>query len=139
MTSNIGSEEFAKKQSRIGFAMGEDKKAEDTEFNVVKERVLEEMKTTLAPELLNRIDYKIIFRHLDKAMLAKIMKVKLEQFFAVWKANSTIVLPKFGDAKIKEIINKIYDPQYGARPVERYIQDEVEPGLIKKILDAKQK
>ena len=117
--------------------MGEEKKAEDNEFNVVKERVLEEMKTTLAPELLNRIDYKIIFRHLDKPMLAKIMKVKLEQFFAVRRANSTVVLPKFGDAKIKEIIEKIYDPQYGARPVERYIQDEVEPTLIKKILDAK--
>jgi ATP-dependent Clp protease ATP-binding subunit ClpA len=38
---------------------------------------------------------------------------------------------------VKEIIDKIYDPQYWARPVERYIQDEIEPTLIKKILDSK--
>jgi ATP-dependent Clp protease ATP-binding subunit ClpC len=138
MTSNIGSEEFVKKQSSIGFSMGDgQKKVVDVEFDTVKTKVLEEMKNTLAPELLNRIDYKIIFRHLDKPMLVKIMKVKLEQFFAAWKANSTVALPKFSDAKIKEVIDKIYDPQYGARPLERYIQDEVEPELIKKILDAK--
>lgn len=70
-------------------------------------------------------------------MLANIFKVKVDQFLASWKAGSNIVLPKFTDKKVKEIIEKIYDPQYGARPVERYIQDEIEPTLIKKILDSK--
>ena len=137
MTSNIGSEEFAKKQSRIGFSAGDTHDMDDREFEAVKERVLEEMKSTLTPELLNRIDYKIIFKHLDKKILANIFKVKVDQFLASWKAGSDIVLPKFTDKKVKEIIEKIYDPQYGARPVERYIQDEIEPTLIKKILDSK--
>ena len=137
MTSNIGSEEFAKKQSRIGFSAGDTKDMDDREFDAVKERVLEEMKTTLTPELLNRIDYKIIFKHLDKKVLANIFKVKVEQFLASWKAGSDVALPKFTDKKVKEIIDNIYDPQYGARPVERYIQDEIEPTLIKKILDSK--
>lgn len=137
MTSNIGNEEFTKKQTRIGFTTGEKKDIDDAEFEAVKERVLEEMKTTLAPELLNRIDYKIIFKHLNKKILADIFKVKIDQFLTSRKAGSDVILPKFSDKKIKEIIEKIYDPQYGARPVERYIQDEVEPELVKKILDAK--
>ncbi len=138
MTSNIGSEEFAKKQSRIGFSAGDTHDMDDREFEAVKERVLEEMKTTLTPELLNRIDYKIIFKHLDKKILADIFKVKVDQFLTSWKAGSDIALPKFSDKKVKEIIEKIYDPQYWARPVERYIQDEIEPELIKKILNKKQ-
>ena len=94
--------------------MGNDegKKVVDMDFESVKEKVFEEMKSTLSPELLNRIDYKIIFRHLDKPILVKILKTKLDQFLATWKAGSDVQLPKFSDKKIKEIIEKIYDPQY---------------------------
>ena len=137
MTSNIGSEEFAKKQARIGFATHDEKDANDVEFDAVKDRVLEEMKTMLTPELLNRIDYKIVFKHLDKKVITDIFKIKIKQFLAGRKAGSSITLPTFGEKKIKDIVDKIYDPQYGARPVERYIQDEVEPELIKKILESK--
>ena len=136
MTSNIGSEEFGKKQSRIGFA-NQDEKTSEKDFALVKERVLEEMKNFLSPELINRIDYKIVFQHLEKTTLAKILKSKLDIFLSTWKAHSDIALPKFTDKKIGEIIEKIYDPQYGARPLERYIQDEVEPELINKVLNKK--
>lgn len=137
MTSNIGNEEFTKKQVRIWFAANEKQDIDDKEFEAVKERVLEEMKTMLAPELLNRIDHKIIFKHLNKKTLAEIFKVKVNEFLTSRKAWSDVTLPKFTDKKIKEIIDKIYDPQYGARPVERYIQDEIEPDLVKKILEEK--
>lgn len=137
MTSNIGSEEFVKKQSRIGFATGEKGDINDKEFELVKERVVEEMKNFLPPELLNRIDYKIVFKHLNKETLVKIMKNKISQFLDAWKHNSDIVLPKYSDKQIKDIIDKIYEPQYGARPLDRYIQDEIEPQLIKKIMEKK--
>ncbi len=137
MTSNIGSEEFVKKQSRIGFVTGEKKDIDDKEFNQVKERVLEEMKNFLTPELLNRIDYKIVFKHLSKETLCKIMKNKINEFLDAWKHNSDIALPKYSDKQIKDIIDKIYEPQYGARPLERYIQDEIEPKLIAKIMEKK--
>ncbi|MEI7563589.1 MAG: hypothetical protein WCJ39_08405 [bacterium] len=87
--------------------------------------------------MINRIDYKIVFQHLEKTTLAKILKSKLDIFLSTWKAHSDIALPKFTDKKIGEIIEKIYDPQYGARPLERYIQDEVEPELINKVLNKK--
>jgi len=138
MTSNIGSEEFAKKQSRIWFTTWANKwEITDKEFDAVKDRVMEEMKTFLSPEFLNRIDYKIVFKHLGKKDLATIMKNKIDEFLATWKSNSKIKLPKFSEKQITEIVDKIYDPQFGARPLERYIQDEIEPSLIKKIMDEK--
>jgi len=63
------------------------------------------------------------------------MKIKIEEFLATRKLNSEVKLPKFSDAQISAIIDKIYDPQYGARPLERYIQDSIEPDIIKSILD----
>lgn len=137
MTSNIGSEEFVKKQSTIGFATGEKGDINDKAFDLVKERVFEEMKNFLTPELINRIDYKIVFRHLSKETLASIMKNKITTFLDAWKTNSEIALPKYSDKQIKEIIEKIYEPQYGARPLDRYIQDEIEPQLIAKIMQPK--
>ena len=139
MTSNIGSEEFVKKQSTIGFATGEKTEKKDKNFEQVKARVLEEMKNFLTPELLNRIDYKMVFKHLEKDTLTKIMKNKITQFLDARKHHSDIALPKYNDKQIKEIIDKIYDPQYGARPLDRYIQDEIEPQLIAKIMAKKTK
>jgi ATP-dependent Clp protease ATP-binding subunit ClpB len=97
------------------------------------------MKNFLTPELLNRIDYKIVFKHLSKEVLFKIMKNKITEFLSAWKNNSEILLPKYSDKKIKDIIEKIYEPQYGARPLDRYIQDEIEPKLINKIMEVKPK
>ncbi len=95
------------------------------------------MKSFLTPELLNRIDYKIVFKHLNKETLAAIMKNKITEFLHARKVSSDIVLPKYSDKQIKEIIEKIYEPQYGARPLERYIQDEIEPQLIAEIMKVK--
>ena len=95
------------------------------------------MKNFLTPELLNRIDYKIVFKHLNKETLATILKNKIKIFLDARKASSEITLPKYSDKQIKDIIEKIYEPQYGARPLDRYIQDEIEPELIKKIMEKK--
>lgn len=62
------------------------------------------------------------------------MKKKLEEFLQAWKVNTAIQIPKFTEKKIKEIIDKIYEPQYGARPIERYIQEHIEPEIINSIL-----
>ena len=63
MTSNIWSDEFSKKQSRIGFSAWAKEDVEQKNFDDIKVRVLEELKNFLSPELLNRIDYKIVFQH----------------------------------------------------------------------------
>ena len=85
---------------------------------------------------MNRIDYKVVFRPLSKDDLKNIFNLQLEIFLEAWKWKEWVKLPKFTAKKIKSIIEKIYDPQYGARPVERYIQNDIEGELINSVLEA---
>ena len=134
MTSNIGTEEFSKKKTAIGFDTGSKNDIETKQFDNIKTRVLEELKNFLTPELSNRIDHKVIFRPLTKANLADIFNQQIKTFLAAWKENDQVKLPKFSKAEVDKIIDKIYDPAFGARPVERYINDEVEPQIINALL-----
>ena len=136
MTSNIGSEEFSKKQVSIGFSTGTEKEMNEKDFDLVKERVIDQLKTSLTPELLNRIDHKVVFRPLSKDDLKAIFNMQLATFLDAWKWKEWIKLPKFTAKQVKDIIEKIYDPQYGARPVERYIQNDIEWELINSVLEA---
>ena len=136
MTSNIGSEEFSKKQVSIWFATGTEKEMNKKDFELVKDRVIDQLKTSLSPELLNRIDHKVVFRPLSKDNLKAIFNMQLATFLEAWKGKEWIKLPKFTAKQVKDIIEKIYDPQYGARPVERYIQNDIEWELINSVLEA---
>jgi len=137
MTSNIGSEEFSRKQVNIGFSTGTAKEMDERGFEQIKERIMDQLKSHLSPEMINRIDYKVIFRPLSKTSLTSIFNQQLSRFLDIWKANESITLPKFTKKQIEEIIDKIYDPQYGARPVERYIQNDIEGELISMVLSGK--
>ncbi|MDR0859848.1 MAG: ATP-dependent Clp protease ATP-binding subunit [Candidatus Peribacteria bacterium] len=112
MTSNIGSEEFSKKQVNIGFSTGTEKEMDEKSFDQIKERITDQLKNYLTPELLNRIDHKVIFKPLSKGNLTNIFNHQLSAFLEVWKANESVKLPKFNKKQIEEIIEKIYDPQY---------------------------
>lgn len=59
-----------------------------------------------------------------------IFEKELSLFLGQWKEKSSLTLPKFNKKKITEIIDTIYNPQYWARPIYRYIHDEIEPILI---------
>ncbi|GHW02975.1 hypothetical protein AGMMS50249_7610 [candidate division SR1 bacterium] len=134
MTSNIGSDEFSKKQVNIGFSTGEKADFEMKGFDKIKERILDQLKSQLLPELLNRMDYKIIFKPLDKPALTNIFNIQLTKFLDMRKENTAVKLPKFTKKQVADIIDKIYDPQYGARPIERYIQHDIEGEMIKGLL-----
>ena len=83
---------------------------------------------------MNRLDYTIVFKPLDKTELASIFTKKVNEFLLAWKAKEEVKLPKFTKKKVEEIIDKIYNPQFGARPIERYIYDEIEPELIDQMM-----
>ena len=85
-------------------------------------------------QLSNRIDHKIVFRPLNKENLITLFNQKIKTFLAAWKTNEKVKLPKFSKAEVEKIIDKIYDPQFGVRPVERYINDKVEPQIINSLL-----
>lgn len=138
MTSNLGSEHFGKKWWVIGFDANDDKSGNmnDKSFEKAESKIMDELKDFMSPELINRIDHKIVFKPLSKKVLTDIFKKNLDEFLQSWKDNSKAEIPEFSDKKIKEIIDEIYDPQYGARPVERYIHDTIESEIIEKIMES---
>jgi len=134
MTSNIGTEEFSKKKTSIWFDTGTKADINNKQFDDIKTRVLEELKNFLTPELSNRIDHKVVFRPLSKENLTSIFNQQIKTFLSAWKENDQVKLPKFSKAEVEKIVDEIYDPAFGARPVERYINDEIEPKIINSLL-----
>lgn len=135
LTSNIGSEEFSKKQVSIWFQWWDAKQYDQWEFEKIKERVLSQVKETLPPELVNRLTKMVVFKPLNKEILAWVFKMKSLEFLKKWKEKyPTLKLPRFSKLKISWIINEIYDPAYWARPIERYFSETVETELIEQVM-----
>lgn len=136
MTSNLWHEEYSKEIWTIGFAWN--KTAEKT-HEELKERVMTHVKNFMAPELLNRINYKVVFEPLNKEVMSEIFDMKLQEFLAHWKHREDIKLPRYTKKKKEQVINDIYDPQYGARPIMQYIHDTVENDIIQQIVEQAKK
>lgn len=137
MTSNIGSENFSKNSWVIGFDATKKDKDElsSQSFEKIQWKIMDELKDYMTPELLNRIDHKIVFKPLSKEVLANIFEKNLNEFLCSRKVNSQVKLPEYSKKQIAKIIDEIYDPQYGARPVERYINDNIEPEIINQLIN----
>jgi ATP-dependent Clp protease ATP-binding subunit ClpC len=132
MTSNLGSEFFTDKGTKIGFGVSE---SSDFDYDHAKSLVMDKVNSHFTPEWLNRIDFKIVFRPLSKIVLADIFRKHLNGLFDQRRAKSDIILPEYSDDKVATIINDIYNPAYGARPVEQYIFDKVEEELIDQVMN----
>lgn len=137
MTSNLGAEEFGKKKTAIGFSDHNDAPQEthsEGDWKTITQRVQESVKEFISPELQNRIDYTIVFRPISKPLMKTIFKTKLSDFLDVWAQKTTLRLPSYSDKKLDQIIDEIYNPQFGARPIEKYIYDTIEPNLIEQMM-----
>jgi len=126
MTSNIGSQYL----TLIPFDAPED--VIEKEFNIAKEKVLEEVKHYFRPEFLNRIDEIIVFKPLFKKDIFAIVDIMISNLNKrLLDKNIRVELTE----KAKEFITKVgYDPLYGARPLRRAIQKYLETPLSEKIL-----
>src|SRR5438045_2135206 len=128
MTSNVGSETI-KKQSTMGFSPITD----ESSYEKMREKILEEAKRQFRPEFLNRLDDIIVFRSLTKPDLIEILDLEAEKVTEQLKGKNFILVL---DAKSKDfLVEKGYDPTYGARPmrrsVERYLEDPLAEELLK--------
>jgi ATP-dependent Clp protease ATP-binding subunit ClpB len=122
MTSNIGSAEILKyKGSHVGEV-----------HDRMKDAVMTEMRKFFRPEFLNRVDETIVFHALKESDLMKIIEIQLDRI-RERLAERKIVL-KLTDAAKKQLVRIGYEPSYGARPLKRVLQKEVETGLAKKLL-----
>lgn len=118
MTSNLGSQMI---QSMA-----------DQDYQVVKLAVMGEVKTHFRPEFVNRIDEVVVFHSLGEAQVKSIAQIQM-QLLAKRLAAMDMTL-NISDAAIAEIANAGFDPVYGARPLKRAIQSEIENPLAKEIL-----
>jgi len=97
-----------------------------------RERVADELKARFKPEFLNRIDEIITFKALDLQAIKEIVKLSLKDLENKLKPKHITL--EFSDKMVDYLANNAYDPHYGARPLRRYIQREIETSLAKKIL-----
>ncbi len=120
MTSNVGSQLIQE--------ITKEKGSEEE----IREAVQESLATRFLPEFLNRIDETIIFHPLDQRHIHRIVSLQLAQL--VKQSKKAGITLEYGDAVVDEIARLGYDPTYGARPLKRVIQQQLQNSLAKELL-----
>lgn len=123
-TSNIGAnkiQEFVKKGEK--------------DWDKLKEELMTNLKAYFKPEFLNRLDDIIVFKSLDKKQIKEIARILLKDVRGLVKAQGMEI--EFDDSVIELVANIGYDPEFGARPMERVIQNVVENPLADALLEGK--
>ncbi len=130
MTSNAGAENIISPK-RLGFTSIDDEKEN---YRFMKDRVMEEVKKIFKPEFLNRIDEVMVFHPLNKDNMKEIVSIMLKTINKRTTQQMGIKIHVTEEGQ-DYLIEKGYDPKYGARPLRRTIQNMVEDKLAEKILD----
>ena len=134
MTSNAGASRIMEPK-QLGFLTGNDEKKDHEQM---KSGVMEEVKRLFKPEFINRIDDIIVFHALTETEIHQIVDLLMQQLSKRVKEQMNITL-KY-DIRLKNyIFEKGYDKKYGARPLRRAIQSQVEDGLAEAILNGQVK
>ena len=132
MTSNAGASRIIAPKV-LGFAARE---SADTAYQHMKEGVMEEVRRFFKPEFLNRIDEMIVFHQLNRENMKEIVKILLAGIETRTMQQMRLKLDVAPEAE-EFLIDKGYDPKYGARPLRRAIQNEVEDRLAEAVLDGR--
>jgi len=135
MTSNVGSD-LIRKESGLGFQIrGEEAKTAEDQYKRMKEKVLEELKRVFRPEFLNRLDGQIVFHALSKEHIRQIVELELKEVEQQLLLKGVTME---ATAACKDWLGeKGYDLVFGARPLRRVIQDEVEDRLSDALLSGR--
>jgi len=134
MTSNVGGKDIVEPK-RLGFGSVEENAAKD--YADMKKNVMTELKKTFRPEFLNRVDEIIVFHPLSRDEIKQIASLMLAETAKRMKSNDITVT--FTEAVKDYLAEKGYDKTYGARPLRRKIQEEIEDRIAEAILDERVK
>jgi ATP-dependent Clp protease ATP-binding subunit ClpC len=132
MTSNVGARLITEKQTSLGFTIGDDKEADSRK---IRETVLEELKKTFRPEFLNRVDDIIVFNKLTSNDIQEIARRMLKTLQK--RVEGLGLYLSFTEEAIKAIADEGFDPIYGARPLRRAIQSQIEDNLSERMLEGR--
>jgi ATP-dependent Clp protease ATP-binding subunit ClpC len=127
MTSNVGAE-LIKRQSALGFGAVSGHES----YEQMRDKILEESKRTFKPEFLNRLDDMIVFHTLGRPDLANI--VNLEVAKVVGRIGTKAIKVILSPSAVELLIDKGYDPTYGARPMRRAVEKFLEDPLAEELL-----
>ncbi|MFC4323868.1 ATP-dependent protease ATP-binding subunit ClpC [Litchfieldia salsa] len=127
LTSNVGASEL-KRNKYLGFNVQD----EGRDYKDMKGKVMEELKKAFRPEFLNRIDEIIVFHSLEKKHLKEIVTLMSDQLTKRLKEQELDL--EITDAAKEKIAEEGYDPEYGARPLRRAIQKQIEDKLSEELL-----
>src|ERR1700677_453089 len=127
MTSNVGSDTI-KRQSTLGFSPITD----EASYEKMRERILDESKRTFRPEFLNRIDDVIVFRSFTKPDLIQILNLEIAK--VIERLRTKNIQLELDETAKDFLVEKGYDPQYGARPMRRAVERYLEDSLAEEIL-----
>jgi ATP-dependent Clp protease ATP-binding subunit ClpC len=130
MTSNVGAD-LVRKQGDLGFAP----KKDEMNYDVLKQKLLDETKRVFRPEFLNRVDDTIVFHPLTRQDLEQIIHIELKEVHDRLKDKKMELI--LSEEVLKFLIDQGYDPVFGARPLKRTIQRFIENVLAEEILEGK--
>ncbi len=135
MTSNIGAD-VIKRQTSLGFQLKRDEQAEEqTSYEEMRKKLTDTLKKSFRPEFLNRLDAVVIFRSLNKQDIQQIVSLELD------KVGERLVEHNLQlsatPAALESLAEQGYDPELGARPLRRIIQQKVEDPLSDSLLGGK--
>ncbi len=129
MTSNVGAKQVSEFNKPLGFSTKDsESRLEEARDQIIKKA----LKNTFRPEFLNRIDQTVVFKPLEKKTISKIVKLELGNLNTrLTEKNYNVV---FDNSIIKYIVEEGYDSKFGARPIKRAIQNEIEDFISENIL-----
>jgi ATP-dependent Clp protease ATP-binding subunit ClpC len=132
MTSNVGAE-MIKRQTSIGFQLQRDEKLEEQiAYQEMRRKLMESLKRLFRPEFINRVDSVIVFRALNKDDIRKIVELELKKVGQRLEEHEIVLRPT--PAAIELLAELGFDPDMGARPLKRVIQQKVEDAISDAIL-----
>ncbi|MBC7812217.1 MAG: ATP-dependent Clp protease ATP-binding subunit [Burkholderiales bacterium] len=135
MTSNIGAD-VIKRGPNFGFTIPKDETAEQKhEYAEMRKNVMEQLRRAFRPEFLNRVDATVVFRSLTRDEIKQIVDLELSKVQERLIEHAITLEPN--EAALEWIADRGYDPEYGARPLRRLIQNEIEDVLSDGILAGK--
>ncbi|HJW91949.1 MAG TPA: ATP-dependent Clp protease ATP-binding subunit [Anaerolineales bacterium] len=127
MTSNIGAD-MIKRQTSFGFDIKRDEELEEhLAYQEMRKRLMESLKRVFRPEFINRVDAVIVFKALNKQSIQQIVELELTKVAERLEDHAIVLKPT--QAALELLANLGYDPDMGARPLKRIIQQKVEDAM----------
>ena len=134
MTSNLGAKALTAAGAKLGFSADEQQESDaEKQFEKAKSTVMAELRQTFRPEFLNRIDDIIVFRALSQEDIREVARRMLQTVAERMKTMGLHL--DVSEEAVAELAREGFDPKYGARPLRRCIQSQVEDAVAERMLD----